>query len=85
MLLAFNVDVVAITEVIAFATASYVDETMHRPTFRQGLADVPLGFLGGNFGGDNQLNVEVLRKLDFFFCFLRCHRLEFCAKIRNFV
>lgn len=61
MLLALNVDVVAITEVIAFATASYVDETMHRLAFRQGLADVPLGLLVGDFGGDNQFDVKVLR------------------------
>jgi hypothetical protein len=60
MLLALNVNVVAITEVIAFATASYVDKTMHRLAFRQGLADVSFGLLVGDFGGDNQFDVKVL-------------------------
>ena len=30
MFLAFDVDVIAIAEVIAFATASYIDKTVHR-------------------------------------------------------
>ena len=59
--LAFNVNVVAITEVVAFATASYVDEAVHRLALAEGLADVALGFLQRNLCSDNQLDVEVLR------------------------
>ena len=61
MLLALDVDVVAITEVIAFAAASYVDEAVHGFAFAEGLADALLGFLDGNLGRDDQLDVEVLR------------------------
>ena len=60
MLLALDVDVVAITEVIAFAAASYVDEAVHCLALTEGLADALLGFLDGDFGRDDQLDVEVL-------------------------
>ena len=53
MLLALDVDVVAVAEVIAFPTASYVDETMHRPALAEGLADVLFGFVQRNLGSDN--------------------------------
>jgi hypothetical protein len=65
MLLAFNVDVVAIAEVIAFATASYIDETVYRPTLAEGFADIAFGFFRGNLGSDDQLDVKVLR-VDYF-------------------
>ena len=89
MRLAFDVDVVAIAEVIAFAAASYVDETMHRLALRQGTADVPFGFLHGNLGGDNQLDVKVLRVLYFLLfwhvevCFARKdrHFLSACGEM----
>ena len=64
--LALNVDVVAIAEVIAFATASYVDKTMHRLTLAEGLADISFGFFHRNLGGDNQLDIEVLWVYHFF-------------------
>lgn len=60
MFLAFNVDVVAIAEVIAFATASYIDETVHCPTLAEGFADIAFGFFRGNLGRDDQLDVKVL-------------------------
>ena len=72
MFLAFDVDVVAIAEVIAFATASYVDETMHRLALAEGLADVLFGLVQRNFGSDNQFDVEVLRIDEF--VLLRCHK-----------
>ena len=75
MLFAFDVDVIAIAEVIAFAAASYVDKTVHRPALTECLADVALGFFHGNFGGDDQLDVEVLWILDFFVCSV--HWVEF--------
>jgi hypothetical protein len=68
MLLAFDVDVVAIAEVIAFATASYVDEAVHRLALAQGLTDIALGILQGNLSSDYQFDVEVLRVVDFFLC-----------------
>ena len=80
MLFALNVDIVAIAEVIAFATAPYVDKAMHGFRFGKCFADVLLGFFLRDFGGDDQLNVEVLRILDSFFC----HVLPFWrAKIRK--
>ena len=72
MRLAFNVDVVAIAEVIAFPTASYVDETMHRLALAEGLADVLFGLVQRNFSSDNQLDVEVLRVDEL--VLLRCHK-----------
>jgi hypothetical protein len=66
MFFAFNVDVVAIAEVIAFATAPDVDETMNGLTLAERLADVALGFFHGNLSGDDQLDVEVLRVGYFF-------------------
>ena len=80
MLFALDVDIVAIAEVIAFATASYVNEAMYGFRFGKCFADVLLGFFLRDFGGNNQLNVEVLRILDFFLC----HVLPFWrAKIRK--
>ena len=64
--LAFDVDVVAITEVVAFAAASHIDETVYGLAFRQGLADVSLGFFDRNLCRDNQFDVEVLRVLYLF-------------------
>ena len=61
MLLALDVDVIAITKVIAFAAASYVDEAMHRLALIEGLADIAFGFFHGNLSRDDQLDVEVLR------------------------
>ena len=69
MRLALDVDVVAIAEVIAFATASYVDETMYRPALAEGFADVFLGLLNGDFGSNDQLDVEVLRVVYFVLMF----------------
>lgn len=66
MLLALDVDVVAIAEVIAFATASYVDETVHCLALAEGLADVLFGLVQRNLGSDNQFDVEVLRVEDLF-------------------
>ena len=60
MLLAIEVDVVAIAEVIAFAAASYVDKTVHRLALAEGLADVSFGFLHRNLSRNNQLDVKVL-------------------------
>jgi ribosome-associated protein len=80
MLLALDVDVVAIAKVIAFATASYVDKTVHGLALAECLTDVALGFFHGNLSGDNQLDIEVLWILDFFLC----HVLPFWrAKIRK--
>ena len=75
MLLAFDVDVVAIAEVIAFATASYVDEAVHGLALAEGMADVSLGFFHRNLSRDNQLDVEVLRVDDFFL--RHCHNYCF--------
>ena len=61
MFLALDVDVVAIAEVITFATASYVDETMHSSALTEGLTDVLFGLIQRNLGSDDQLDVEVLR------------------------
>ena len=66
MFLALNVDIVAITEVIAFATASYVDETVYRLALAEGLTDVLFGLVQRNLGSDNQLDVEVLGVEDLF-------------------
>jgi ribosome-associated protein len=80
MLLALNVDVIAIAEVIAFATASHVDKAVHGVALAEGTADVALGFFQGNLSGDDQLDVEILRILDFFLC----HIVPFWrAKIRK--
>ena len=68
MFLALDVDIVAIAEVVAFATASYVDEAVHRLALAQGLTDIALGFLHGNLSSDDQFDVEVLRVVDFFLC-----------------
>ena len=68
MLLALDVDVVAITEVIALAAASDVDEAVHGFRFSEGFADVLLGFFLRNLSRDDQLDVEVLGILDFFLC-----------------
>ena len=53
MFLALDVDVVAIAHVISFATASYADETMHRSTLVEHLADVSFGFVQRNLGIDD--------------------------------
>ena len=66
MLLALDVDVVAITEIIAFAAASYVDEAVYGFAFAERLADVAFGFFHGNLSRDDQFDVEVLRVLYFF-------------------
>lgn len=66
MVFAFDVDVIAIAKVIAFATASHVDEAVHRLALAEGLADVALGFFHRDLGSDNQLDVEVLR-IGYFF------------------
>ena len=68
MLLAFDVDVVAIADVVAFAAASHVDEAVHGLALAEGPADVALGFFHGNLSGDDQLDVEVLGLVDFFLC-----------------
>ena len=68
MFLALDVNIVAIAEVIAFATASYIDKTVYSLALAEGLADVSLGFFHRDLGGDNQLDVEVLWILDFFLC-----------------
>jgi hypothetical protein len=60
MFFALNVDVVAITEVIAFATAPDVDETVNGLTLAERLADVALGFFHSDLSGDDQFDVEVL-------------------------
>jgi hypothetical protein len=68
MLLALDVNVVAIAEIIAFAAASYVDKAMHCLAIAEGLADVSLGFFQGNISGDDQFDVKVLGIFDFFLC-----------------
>ena len=60
MLLAFDVYVIAIADVIAFAAASHVDETVNGLTLAERLADVALGFFHSDLSGDDQLDVEVL-------------------------
>ena len=80
MFLALDVDIVAIAKVIAFATAPYIDKTVHGFRFGKCFTDVSLGFFHRNLGGDNQLDIEVLWILDFFLC----HVLPFWrAKIRK--
>lgn len=61
MLLAFDVDVVAIAEVISFSTASYVDETVYGPALAEDFADVLFGLVQRNLGSDDQFDIEVLR------------------------
>ena len=60
MFFALYVDVVAIAEVIAFAAAPDVDETVNGLTLAERLADVALGFFHSDLSGDDQLDVEVL-------------------------
>ena len=50
MLFALYVDVVAIAEVIAFATAPDVDETVHGLALAEGTTNVLLGFFHRNLG-----------------------------------
>ena len=76
MLLALDVDVVAITEVVALAAASYVDEAVHGAALAKRLADVTLGFFHGDFGGNDQLDVEVLGIVDFSVCSVHCVEFE---------
>jgi len=80
MLLALDVDVIAVAEVVAFATASYVDEAVHGFRFSECFADALLGFFLRDVSCDDQLDVEILWILDFFLC----HGLPFWrAKIRK--
>jgi len=62
----------AIADVVAFAAASHVDEAVHGLTLAECPADVALGFFHGNLSGDDQLDVEVLWIVDFFFCHDLC-------------
>ena len=88
MLLALNVDIVAIAEVIAFATASYIDKTMNGLAFAEGMTDVPFGFFHRNLSGNDQLDVEILWVVDFFLChifqYLVCKDMKSCDEFAVF-
>ena len=66
MLLALDVDVVTIAEVIAFPTASYADKAMHNLALAEGLADVGLALVNRYAGRHDDFDVEVLRVVDLF-------------------